>query len=270
MKQLLTAAVFLFYSIDSSAQQAEKSSPYNFNWKKELVYASGAGLLTAGGLLARFQTRPLTEAQISSLNEFNLPGLDRSAVRKWNPNAALVSDVLLYGSVTLPAFLMINKRMRQDFLAIGFIYAETAMLALGVTELTKGLSRRARPFVYNPNLSLDRKIERDARLSFFSGHTSITAAVCFTTAKIFSDYSDNKTHEALVWTAAAAVPLATAVLRYEAGKHFPSDVIAGYFMGATIGYLVPWLHRRKPIKEGMTLSPYSTGDGLGVYFSYRL
>ena len=270
MKRFWLIALLLVQFHWGFAQHNTQISPYAFNWKKELVYASGAGLLAAGGLLARFQTRPLNEAQINSLNEFDLPGFDRPAVKKWSPNAALASDVLLYGSVTLPAFLMIDKRMRKDFLVIGFIYAQTAMLTLGATELTKGLSRRVRPFVYNENVALERKMERDARLSFFSGHTSITTALCFTTAKVFSDYSDNPMHEALVWTAAATVPIATAYLRYEAGKHFPSDVIAGYFIGGAIGYLVPWLHRRKPISKGMTLSPFSTGDGLGVYFSYRL
>ena len=271
MKRLFVFILFVVLQTNCTyGQQKDSLSPYNFNWKKELVYSSGAGLVAAGGILARIQTRPFTEAQVLSLDKYNIPGFDRPATNRWSPNAALASDILLYGSVTLPAFLMINKRMRQDFLVIGFIYAETAMLTLGVTELTKGLSKRARPFVYNDDVSMDRKLERDSRLSFFSGHTSITTALCFATAKIFSDYSDNPTHEALVWTAAAAVPLTTAYLRYEAGKHFPSDVIAGYFIGGAIGYLVPWLHRRKPIVEGMSLSPYSTGDGLGVYFSYKL
>lgn len=270
MKQLTFIVLLLAQFNWVFAQQNEPLSPYNLNWKKELVYSSGAGLLAAGGILARIQTRPFTEAQINSLDKYNIPGFDRPATNKWNPDAALASDIILYGSVTLPAFLMIDKRMRKDFLVIGFIYAQTAMLTLGATELTKGLSRRVRPFVYNENVALERKMERDARLSFFSGHTSITTALCFTTAKVFSDYSDNPTHEALVWTAAATVPIATAYLRYEAGKHFPSDVIAGYFIGGAIGYLVPWLHRRKPISKGMTLSPFSTGDGLGVYFSYRL
>ncbi len=247
----------------------EGQSPYNFNWKKDLIYASGAGLVAAGGILTRLQTRPLTVAQVSSLDRFDIPGFDRPATKNWNPDAALASDILLYGSITLPAFMMINKRARKDFLVVGFIYAETAMLTLGITELAKGLSKRPRPFVYNPDVSMEKRTERDARLSFFSGHTSITAALCFATAKIFSDYSDNPTHEALVWTAAAAAPIATAFLRYEAGKHFPSDVIAGYFVGAAIGYLVPWLHRRKPLVKGLSWTPYSDGEAVGIYLSYR-
>ncbi|MCB9186679.1 MAG: phosphatase PAP2 family protein [Flavobacteriales bacterium] len=270
MARLFLPLLILVHSYNSTFSQTAES-PYNFNWKKDLIYASGCGLVAAGGILTRLQSRPLTETQINALDPYNIPGFDRPATQHWNKDAALASDILLYGSVTLPAFVMINKRARKDFLVIGFIYAETALLTLGVTELAKGLSKRPRPYVYNPDVPLDKKTERDARLSFFSGHTSMTAALCFTTAKVFSDYSDNPTHEALVWTAAAALPIATGFLRFEAGKHFPSDIIAGYFVGGAIGYLVPWLHRRKPLVKGLSWSPYSTGKNeLGLYICYRL
>lgn len=268
MKFLASLLAIVIWAASCYAQEQE--SPYNFNWKRELIYASGAGLVTGGGLLTSYQTRPLTVTQVNSLDKFDIPGFDRIATKKWSPTANLASDIMVYGSVALPAFMMINKRMRKDFLVIGFIYVETAMLTLGVTELTKGLSKRARPFVYNPDVDMSEKTSRDARHSFFSGHTSLTAALCFTTAKIFSDYSDNRTHEALVWTGAVIVPAVTGILRHEAGQHFASDIIAGYFVGATVGYLVPWLHRRKPLTKGLSISPFSTGDGAGVYLSYRL
>ena len=247
------------------------ASPYNFNWKKDLIASSMGGALLVGGIVVSNQLSPLTAAQLNSLDPFNINGLDRSATNNWSPASATASDVLLYSSFVLPGVLMLNKRMRKDFLVIGFMYAEVGMFTLGLTELTKGLSKRARPFVYNQSLDLEIRTPKDARQSFFSGHTSITAALCFTTAKIFSDYSDNSVHKALVWTGAAVLPIATASLRYAAGKHFPSDVIAGYFVGATIGYLVPWLHRRKPIVKGMTLAPYSNGrQEIGFYVNYRL
>lgn len=268
MKLILSILCVAFLSNSYAYSQSE--SPYNFNWKKDLIYSSGAGLLAAGGIFSDYQVRPLTEAQILSLNQFDQPGFDRLAITKWNPKADLASDAFLYGSLTLPAFLMIDKRMRKDFLAIGFIYAETALITLGVTELFKSGIRRPRPFMYNPDVDLHYKTERDARFSFISGHTSITAALCFTTAKVFSDYSDNPTHQALVWTGAALVPLITGYLRFEAGKHFPSDIIAGYLVGATIGYLVPWLHKRKPLVKGLTISPVGLQNGAGVYLSYRL
>jgi membrane-associated phospholipid phosphatase len=263
---LFLSSLLAFQSIGLAQE-----SPYNFNWKRELVYSAGAGLVLAGGLVMHFRTQGLTPAQVNSLDRFDNPGLDRSATDRWNPQVAKSSDGLLYASFTLPALMMIHPKARKDFLAVGFIYAEVAMLTVGVTELAKNLVLRPRPYVYNEDLSMNLKTDADSRQSFFSGHASLTAALCFTTAKVFSDYSDNPTHEALVWTGAVILPAVTSYLRYEAGKHFPSDIIAGYFVGATIGYLVPWLHKRKPIVKGMTLAPYSNGrQEIGFYMNYRL
>ena len=39
------------------------------------------------------------------------------------------------------------------------------------------------------------------------------------------------------------LPAVTGYLRFKAGKHFPTDIIVGYGVGATIGYLVPELHK---------------------------
>ena len=205
---------------------AQTESPYNFNWKIDLIAASATGLVAAGGIVADYHVQPLTEAQVLGLNRFDQPKFDRIAIGRWNSKADLASDVFLYSSLTLPALMMIDKRARKDFLVVGFIYAETALLTLGVTEFFKAGVRRPRPFMYNPDVAMHVKTKRDARFSFLSGHTSISAALCFTTAKVFSDYSDNSTHKALVWTSAAVLPLITGVLRVEAGKHFPTDVIA--------------------------------------------
>ncbi len=247
-----------------------QESPYNFNWKKDLIYSSGAGLILVGGVFADYQTRPLTASQVNSLDSYALSGIDRLAINNWNPKVKTASDAVLYASMALPAFMMINKRARKDYLVVGFIYAEVAIITLGLTEFAKAGVKRPRPYVYNPTVGMHHKTERDARFSFFSGHTSLTAALCFTTAKVFSDYSENQVHEALVWTGAALVPIAVAYLRFESGQHFPTDLIAGYFVGGAIGYLVPWLHRRKPIAKGLTISPYGLNGGGGLYLSYQL
>ena len=50
--------------------------------------------------------------------------------------------------------------------------------------------------------------------------------------------------------AAALVPAAVAYNRIEAGKHFLTDNLVGYAVGATMGILVPQLHKkagRRPI-----------------------
>ncbi len=62
----------------------------------------------------------------------------------------------------------------------------------------------------------------------------------------------------------AGLPALTGYLRIRAGKHYPSDVLAGYALGALIGYAVPALHRKPTANRRLTLVPAASG----VYLTY--
>ena len=98
--------------------------------------------------------------------------------------------------------------------------------------------------IYDPDTPLEKKQTVGARLSFYSGHTSTTAATTFYVARVFSDYLSNKTVKTLIWIGAAIYPALTGYLRRDTGNHFRTDVITGYLMGAAIGYLIPEIHLR--------------------------
>ena len=72
-----------------------------------------------------------------------------------------------------------------------------------------------------------------------------------------------------LWTFVAAVPFATGYLRVSAGKHFPTDVIAGYAVGAFVGWLIPELHKRKKLNGGLSIAPSFSYGSQGIYLSYR-
>ena len=80
---------------------------------------------------------------------------------------------------------------------------------------------------------------------FFSGHTSSSAYFSFFTAKVFADTHPNSKWKPVVWGSAIALPAMTGYLRYKAGKHFPTDVIVGYGVGAAFGILIPELYKNK-------------------------
>ena len=120
---------------------------------------------------------------------------------------------------------------------------EGAIINLGLTNLTKTLSKRVRPYVYNEQVPLDVKTALNSRYSFFSGHTSMSAYFTFVGAQMYNDLYPNSNKKPLVWTAAAVIPLITGFSRMRAGKHFPTDVIVGYAVGAVLGILVPRIHR---------------------------
>lgn len=267
MKRLV---LFLLAALSVSQSIAQDDFyPYEFIWKKDAyVGAIGLGLVGGGGYFY-LNKRGHTLGELNALSIYNVNAFDRSAIDQWSPTAANVSDGFMIGALALPFTMFAFKSAQENWLGLGLMYVEVGLYTIGVTELTKGLSQRTRPYAYNPEAPLDTRLGKDARSSFFSGHTSLAASMSFLSAKVFHDLSDNNTAKALVWTAAALVPAATGYLRYHAGKHFPTDIIAGYVVGGAIGYLVPFLHKKRITNENLSLMPVAGPDNLGLYVSYK-
>ena len=135
------------------------------------------------------------------------------------------------------------------------------MTNIGITSSFKGGVKRILPYAYNPDVPVDKKTNKKSRRAFFSGHASNTAALSFFTASVVLKYSQNQTVKALVWTGAIFLPAVTGYFRYTSGQHFPTDVITGYIVGASIGYLIPKLHENKPNSENLGGLSYSIGPG---------
>jgi len=132
--------------------------------------------------------------------------------------------------------------------------------------------RRPRPFTYNPEVALEKKLKLDAKRSFFSGHASHTAAFTFFMAKVVSDYHPNmkKGLKTLMWSGAILIPATTSYLRVKAGKHFPTDVIAGYAAGAFVGYIIPHLHKKKEEDPVISVKPIVWVDYAGLSINFNL
>jgi len=105
-------------------------------------------------------------------------------------------------------------------------------------------------------------------MSFFSGHTTQSAANSFFAARVFSDYTKSTRAKVLVWTGAALYPALVGHLRRETGHHFNTDVIVGYCVGALIGYLVPELHRARG-HDFIRTQTIQDGVGIGLHFAFR-
>jgi membrane-associated phospholipid phosphatase len=63
---------------------------------------------------------------------------------------------------------------------------------------------------------------------------------CF--AKMYADYNPDSKLKPMVWSLCAVLPVIPGVLRYKAGKHYWTDVIAGYAAGALVGIVTPYVH----------------------------
>ena len=255
---------FLFFSLPGFAQ-----SPYALKTGQE-IRLLGAGVITVGGsVVLRTTVDPLTKAEVSALDRADLNAFDRQATYKYSTTAARLSDVTLAGNFGLLALATVaTKPMRQDTKTVGVMYLETLLLGNGIERIVKGLTQRTRPFVYNPAAPLDDKLERDARQSFFSGHATNAFATAVFTGEVFRHYFPHSRLKPVVWIGSMGLATATAVLRYEGGKHYPTDLLAGAAFGSLVGWGIPKLHEvknRTKIGQRLDVQPWSNGQANGIY-----
>lgn len=220
-------------------------SPYKFRYSVDVpIITIGMGSVL-GGFIHEKKREPLSNANLIGLDRMSISNFDRSATYNWSPKSAHWSDALMYTSMASPLLFLAGDRSRKDFGMVAAISAEVFLLNTGLTYLTKELVQRKRPYVYNPDAPLDKKLEKGSTQSFFSGHTSTVASASFSFAMMHTHYYPDSDLKPLVWFLAGVLPMATAILRVRAGKHYWTDVLIGYGVGASIGIGVPLLHQVK-------------------------
>jgi len=198
-------------------------SPYELNCSTDRgVILGGIGVLVLGASL-QSQIDPLTVDEINKLSKDDINAFDRSSTSKT---------------------LLFSEKIKKDMCKVGALYLETLFLTNGPMLLSKGLTKRIRPYAYNPDVAMDEKTDPEARKSFYSGHTANAFASAVFLAKVYSDYYPDSKWKAPIWSAALIGASAVAYLRYESGVHFPTDILAGAVMGSLTGYLVLHLHRK--------------------------
>jgi len=253
--------------------QHTTTRPYNFGWKHEIPYiASAVGLVTIGIVIDKTNSvKPYTPQELLGLNRDDINAFDRPATYNWEPGLSTASDVLLIGSVLSPVLFLTNKSTRQNFGWLALMSWEVLSINYGMMTTVKNLTNRGRPYIYNPNVPIEERTGSQSRESFYSGHTSTTAAMSFFVAFVLTDYHpDMKTgYKITIWTIAATYPAVTAYLRVGAGKHFATDVIAAYAIGAFTGWLVPFLHKKKKSSDKFSFAPISVQGNAGIYLSYK-
>ncbi len=221
--------------------------PYNSSFKKEWPYLLGSATLLATGYMMQTtdKTKPFTEEQLNCLDKNTINSFDRVATKFWSPSVASASDYMLIGISLLPAMFLSEHNTRKDMKSLLIMTAEAFALNYGTTYIVKSTVNRARPYTYCTDLPIEIRTDKESRQSFYSGHTSQTAAATFLFAKVISDYHPDlqKGIKTGIWAFAIAVPSVEAYLRVKGGKHYPTDVITGYALGAVSGWLVPQLHR---------------------------
>ncbi len=237
-----------------------------YHLSKEVDYSIAFGVLsaTAFDFGLRADHRALSTTEALALDPQSIPGFERDVIFNSSLSAAEWSDYLQYGAIALPLSILIPKKEKDDLLTVSVMLLEGFSLNLTATFLTKNLSRRPRPFAYNPETTLTDIRIRATTESFVSGHTSNSAMFGVFTATVFSTLFPESKWKTPVWIASLSIPAAVGVMRVNAGRHFPTDAIAGYALGAFIGYIVPELHRKNGRVQLSVFSPGTLGLRVGL------
>ena len=138
----------------------------------------------------------------------------------------------------------VDRRRRRDWLyAAGGVAA-----AHGASIAVKRVVRRPRP----DDPSVQVLVGTPSRLSFPSSHASSTTAA----AVLFGALLGPKAKRGLAPAVVPPMLLSRLVL----GVHFPSDVLVGSALGATVAALTPRLARRRaPVSTGTSAATQETG-----------
>ncbi|MEM1122547.1 MAG: phosphatase PAP2 family protein [Bacteroidota bacterium] len=223
---------------------------YNLNTTREtILLGTGVGLTTTGYLFLSKYPK-LSDQQVADFyqtpKDFTFK-FDRWATQQSSKKAKKWSDVLLFTAIVPPLVLLFDPPKVDDVRRTqGIMLLQTTLLNWGVTNIAKRTARRPRPYMYHDdlfNFPMTTRRKSNSRQSFFSGHTSTTAAFYFFTATTFSQYRPDSQWKPYVWGTSIAVPALTGFLRVKAGKHFPTDVLVGYAVGALVGVLIPKIHK---------------------------
>lgn len=259
------AALLLFACALTVSAGAESPFPYRLNTKTDiLLTASGLGFMATGVIASNSYSKP----DLATIDDGDIPSFDRFAHSYYNEDAGTVSDITLFGAVLTPVALLprIAKEKADRFdrlIVLGAMYCETVVITEGMTQCAKRSFGRYRPYVYNNDAPIDRRLSKDARHSMWSRHVAGAFASAVFAGCVVSNTNPRKRLVPAVWATGLTLASSSAVLRIAAGEHFPSDVLAGAAAGSFVGWLVPKLHK-KIATGGITLSPVPMDRGVGL------
>lgn len=242
MKKLILLFCCVIISFSGISQN---DSPYKTDfWKDGAWITAGVGLNVAGVLLIQNKDY-LTETEVHALDKKNIWAIDRWAAGNSSKSDDELSYIPFFSSFALPLAFLLGENERRNFGQIAVLYLETMATTGALFTISAGAIQKSRPLVYDESLPMSERIDNDAQRSFFAGHTAATAAATFFAAKIFHDFNPDSKAIPYVWAGAAAIPAFVGYLRTTSGKHFLTDNIIGFVVGAAAGILIPEIHKRK-------------------------
>lgn len=190
-----------------------------------------------------------------------VPSFDRWAIGRDRKDAARDSDagrdLLVFGAPLAAGLAVPGTGETRVHAAL--VVAESVLVTRGVTSVLKASFQRPRPNAYADE---GGPLGPGTYHSMPSGHTSSSFAAATGLVTVLTQRRPGC--RATPWIAAGAYATAVTVgfLRVDAGRHFPSDVVAGAALGTSVG----WAVARSRELPDVVLAPAPDGVSVLVRF----
>jgi membrane-associated phospholipid phosphatase len=263
-------------TVKTSAIHAKKDYVYKVNY---YVTGSiiGVGFATDAIAISRIKNKPIiTNEELAALNPDLLTSIDKWGLRQdasQRSKFASISDYTESAFILLPALLMIDKKIRGEWLHLLLIYLEGHAVTFtfyNYSTFGPTFHNEYRPVTYYTDLPLDVRNSGNNRNSIYSGHVASIAYSTYFMAKVYCDYHPemNFGKQLLIYTAATIPPALIGYFRVRSLAHFPSENFTGLMLGAAVGIIVPALHKRR--LKNLSVGMFSAPEGIGLDLHYRI
>ena len=156
-----------------------------------------------------------------------------------------VRDVTALGSF---AVLTLVTLAAVGFLAAGKKYAEAGMLAFAAIA-GQALSETLKAYFARPRPDLVAHVVETTSMSLPSGHAMMSAAIYLTIGAMLARAQPKRRLKTYIHVGALVITLLVGMSRVYLGVHWPTDVLAGWCLGAAWAILcwalIAWMTRAR-------------------------
>ena len=263
-KTFILTVLLLVFTTKAAASDVEYIHPFKLNPLNDSLQLSSGALLAGSVFFCdKFGSFKDETFDPSELKQSRISLMDQFFMRPYSKPLDYIGTGVEFSVLLSP--LVLVQVPKNEWVILGTMYVETMLFTFGITEWTKLLVDRARPYMYFDEYPEKKVDNGDWNCSFPSGHTARSfAAAAFTSYAFCQYYPDSKWRYAVIGISFGAATT-TAMLRMASGNHFFTDVLVGAMIGTTCGFLVPYMHttdfykkfERKGKQIDVNLSPVS-------------
>ncbi len=267
----------LIFSLIASVCGQPANFPYRLSPTRDALLITAGSLLMQASAIGQNRKVKMEVSEIAMLDATLINPIDRFAIRYWSPDQNSLREKFEPGSMivagagigTYGIWSRVTSHRWEAAKTLGLMYIEGLYICSGTMLLAKSLIDRARPYTYNPDLTLSERSRGANNESFFSGNANILFYNSVFISKVFSDLFPESRLKPLIWGATLSLATFSGILSVGSGWHFPTDVMVGALVGGLAGYLIPVLHKSEAQKH-LLVMPWASSSSCGLSLSFAL